>query len=171
MPMSHQNVNCYKFDICNDHALDQSVKEPTRIQDRARNILDLVLSSHPNFIENCNVTAGTCISDHLMVCFNLNFKPKRSKKQPRKVFLYSKGDMSSMRSDLTAFQISFLNGDANLQSAQENWELLKSVLSDLTNEHIPSKMSKASPSKPWITRDVKRQARKKQKLFNKAKST
>ncbi len=39
------------LEICNDHFLDQTVKEPTRISDAAHNILDLVLTSHSNFIE------------------------------------------------------------------------------------------------------------------------
>ena len=93
-----------------------------------------------------------------------------SKEKLRKVFLYSKGDMSSMRCNWHTFQNSFLSGDPDLHSVQENWDSFKPELTAL-NQHIPSKMSRSNPSKSWITRDVWRQARKKQKLYNKAKSS
>ena len=36
------------------------------------------------------------------------------------------------------------------------------------DQHIPSKMSKSFPSKPWITNEIRREAKKKQRLYNKA---
>lgn len=81
-PYANESSKCsLLLDICNEHFLDQTVTEPTRIADATQNILDLVLTSHSNFIETCSVTDG--ISDHLMVCFTLNLKPKANKKQPR----------------------------------------------------------------------------------------
>jgi hypothetical protein len=157
------------LNICNDHFLDQSVKKPTRIVDKARNILDLVLTTHSNFVEDCDVTGG--ISDHLMPIFTLNLKPKYNKKQPRKVFLYSKADKTSLHSDMAAFQTSFFNNSPDQHTVQENWDLFKNEITNLMNKHIPSKMTKPTQSKPWITREIRRQSKKKQRLFNRAKST
>ena len=155
--------------MCNEYFLDQTVKKPTRISGATRNILDLVLTSHTNFVENCDVIDG--LSDHLMVSFTVNFKPRMSKKQPRKIYLYSKGDMTSLRSDIADFQASFFNSNPDQQSVQDNWDAFKFELNHLVDKHILSKMSRANQSKPWITGEVRRLSKKKQRLYNRAKST
>ena len=117
-PYANESSKCaLLLDICNDNLLDQMNNEPTRISGATKNILDLVLTSHSNFIENCRVSGGL-ISDHLMVCFSLNFKPKFCKKQPRKIFLYGKGDITSLRSDLNAFK-AFFSANPDQHTVQE----------------------------------------------------
>ena len=68
------------LDICNDNFLDQMVTKPTRISGATKNILDLVLTTHPGFISNCSVSAG--ISDHEVADFCVNLKPRFNKKVP-----------------------------------------------------------------------------------------
>ena len=168
-PYVNESSKCaLLLDICNNIFLDQVNNEPTTISGATKNIFDLVFDSHPNFIENCRVSGG--LSDHLMLCFSLNFKPKICKKQPRKIFLYGKGDMTSSRSDLNAFQSTFFFANPDQHTVQENWDLFKSNVTGLMDRPIPSKMSRSN-SKPWITRELRRKSKKKQKLFNKAKST
>ena len=46
--------------------------------------------------------------------------------------------------------------------------MFKDTVTSLMDQHIPSKMSKANQSKSWITNDIRRKARKKQRMYNKA---
>ena len=78
-PYAIEPAKCFLLlDICNEYFLDQMVTEPTRISGATKNILDLVLTSHPHFIDSCKVVAG--LSDHEAVCFTINSKPKIKKK-------------------------------------------------------------------------------------------
>ncbi|XP_033628827.1 uncharacterized protein LOC117291298 [Asterias rubens] len=167
-PYAVESAKCSPLlDVCNDFFLDQLVKEPTRISEAAQNILDLVLSTHPNYIEKCKVVPG--ISDHEVVLFTLNLKPKLNKKVPRKVYLYGKANMENLRADMTNFQDSFLNSDPDSRNVQTNWNMFKEKISELMEKHIPSRTSCASHKNPWITREVRRMSKKKQSLYKKAR--
>ena len=65
--MSQANVNCLLTYATSTTWNNESTK-PTRISDPARNILDLMLTSNPNYISKCVVDAG--ISDHEIVMQN-----------------------------------------------------------------------------------------------------
>ena len=82
-PYAIEPLKCAALlDLCNEFFFDQMVTEPTRISGVTKNILDLVLTSHPNFIDQCKVVPG--VSDHEAVTFMLNLKPKFNKKPARK---------------------------------------------------------------------------------------
>ena len=88
-PYAIEPLKCAALvDLCNEFFLDQMVTEPTRISGVTKNILDLFLTSHPNFIDQCKVVPG--VSDHEAVTFMLNFKPKLNKKPARKVFMFGR---------------------------------------------------------------------------------
>lgn len=157
------------LDICNDFFLDQLVTEPTRISGNTKNILDLVLTSHPGHITNCEVTAG--ISDHDAVTFLLNSTPKRTKKMPRKIYLFSKANIPNLQSAIDTWQQDFLSSNPGSRSVQENWDIFKSKITLFMENHIPSKMSKPNNSSPWITNQIRKKIKRKQKLYNKAKQS
>ncbi|KXJ16916.1 putative RNA-directed DNA polymerase from transposon X-element [Exaiptasia diaphana] len=54
---------------------------------------------------------------------------------------------------------------------EEVWQSFTSILWKGIEKFIPSKISKSRRSAPWITQPVQRLIRKKQRLYNKAKST
>ena len=54
-------------------------------------------------------------------------------------------------------------------SAQENFDLLTSFIQDSADEHIPSKTSRSVSSLPWITPEIRRKIRKRNKTYAKAK--
>ena len=69
-PAYGYEINNLFFDILNDFALEQQVKEPTR----STHILDLVLSSQPQLISDVSVIPS--MSDHEAVKFQLNLSVK-----------------------------------------------------------------------------------------------
>ena len=60
--------------------------------------MDLVFTSNESLISSCEVVPG--ISDHDAVLTSIDIKPKATQHQKRSVYLYNKGDMDSIKSDL-----------------------------------------------------------------------
>ena len=69
------------------------------------------------------------------------------------------------------------SGHSDSRSLQENFDLLTSFIEDSAEKHIPSKTDKHIPSKtsrsvssiPWITPEIRRKIRRKNKTHAKAK--
>ena len=75
-----------------------------------------------------------------------------------------------MRKDILEFaKEKYFNGHSDTRSVQENFDLLTSFIQDSTDKHIPSKISRSVSSIPWITPEIRRKIRKKNKTHAKAK--
>ena len=83
-------VNIKLLNIVNNHFLTQQVKQATR----GHNILDLVFTTNPDKVTDL------IMSDHDAIIFDINLKPSTNRKQPRKVFMFKKGNMEAVRNDL-----------------------------------------------------------------------
>ena len=88
------------------------------------------------------------------------------------MYLYPKGDYESMRKDTLEFaKEKYCNGHSDTGSVQENFDLLTSFIQDSADKHIPSKTSRSVSSIPWITSEIRRKIRRKNKTHAKAKKT
>ena len=76
-----------------------------------------------------------------------------------------------MKSDMINFQHSFFNCDPLSHTVQKNWDILNSEIKALVNKHIPTKMTCSKHINPWITKEIRRMCRKKQRLYNKAQAS
>ena len=154
------------IDIMNDHGLEQMVHFPTR----EKNTLDLILTTLPGQFQD--VHSPDKLSDHDIVSGTLKIFIPPIKKPRRKVYLYQKGDYESMRKDTLEFaKEKYFNGHSDTRSVQENFDLLTSFIQDLADKHIPSKTSRSVSSIPWITPEIRRKIRRKNKTHAKAKKT
>ena len=63
----------------------------------------------------------------------------------------------------------FLLSSPELQTVDENWKRISGFLKKCMEDLIPSKMSKSRRHLPWITTDLKRKMRKRDRLFKKAR--
>jgi hypothetical protein len=52
-------------------------------------------------------------------------------------------------------------------STQELWDYFKKELEDSIDENIPQKTARIKDGNPWITRDIKRLIRKRDRLYKK----
>jgi len=77
----------------------------------SNSILDLVATTSPQLIENLQGVPGTGISDHHIVSFNINIKPKTPQKTPRKIYSFHKADISALRNEVDEFTQIFLNSN------------------------------------------------------------
>ena len=86
------------------------------------------------------------------------------------MYLYQKGDYESMTKDAFEFaKEKYFNGFPDTCSVQENFNLITSFIQDLADKHIPSKTSRKVSSVPWITSEIRRKIRRRNKTHAKEK--
>ena len=128
--------------ILTDIMNDHGLEQMVHFPTREKNILDLILTTLPGQFQN--VHSPDKLSDHDIVSGTLTiFIPKEK----------------------------YLNGHSDTRSVQENFDLLTSFIQDSADVHIPSKTSKSVSSTPWITPEIRRKIRRKNKTHAKAKKT
>ena len=125
-------INNNFIEIIEEHSLDQVVQEPTR----QSNILDIVLTTIPSLVKSVIVEPG--MSDHDLVVTDLNIQIKAKKVFPRKVLLYQKGDMDSLKAKLNENFPNFNVNSAN-NTIEECWSDFKNILNNAIEAHIPTK--------------------------------
>ena len=85
--------------IINNHNLEQFADSPTR----QNHILDLIFASTPSLIKE--VQTYPRMSDHEIVVFSINCKrPSINRKASRRIYLYHKGDIPSLKDKLQEFK-------------------------------------------------------------------
>ena len=86
--------------------------------------------------------------------------------------MYQKGNFESMRKDASDFaKDKYFNGYSDNRSVQENFDLITSFIQESADKHIPSKTSRSTSSVPWITHEIKRKNRRRNRTHAKAKKT
>ena len=84
------------------------------------------------------------------------------------MYLSQKGDYESMRKYAFEFaKEKYFDGYPDTRSVQEN--LITSFTQDSVDKHIPSKTSRTVSSGPWITSEIRRKIRRRNKTHAKAK--
>ena len=145
------------------HGLEQLVHFPTR----EKNTLDLLLTSLPGQFQD--IHSPDKLSDHDIVAGTLKVVITPIKKPGRKVYLYQIGDM---RGDAFEFaKEKYFNGFPDTRSIEENFNLITSCIQDSADKHIPSKTGRTVPLVPWITSEIRRKIRRKNKTDVKANKT
>ena len=118
--------------LVQDNFLTQhTVLEPTR----AARVLDIVLSSQKEFVDNVAIQEALGSSDHNQLHFNINIKSVKTKvKQPRRDF--RKGNYTEIRKSLA-----LIDGNDNMKNktATEWWNILRGELDSAIDSYVPMK--------------------------------
>jgi len=127
-----------------DNFLHQMVNKPTR----GRNILDLVITGSPDDIEKWEVCPPFSSSDHDRVEFYLRCPVTRMQTEPRKVYLYSKGNYEALNDEVLKID---WTGILSPKSIEDKWSNFKSEYERLVDSHVPSKWIKCGRRNkpPW----------------------
>ena len=148
------------LDIVQDNFLTQLVKSPTR----ENNILDLVLVTSPDIIEN--VSVGAPFSDHNSITFSILGSPYERRESHKLYYSYANANWAKLR-DLLCYipwHCAFLDDDID-----NNWTAWSDLLFTAIDECIPKRKKSARRHAPWITSDLIKLCRRKKSLYKKAK--
>ena len=145
-------------EILDDHNLQQLVDTPTR----GENILDLFCTNNPTLVSKVSTIPG--LSDHSIVLVESTIRPKVSKVQPRNITLYKKADWEGFKASMSKFKEHVLLNKCKYD-VESLWSDLKQHIEDGIKQHIPSKRVSGKNKLPWVTVDIKRLIRKRDKLF------
>ena len=153
-------------DIMNDHGLKQLMHFPTREKIHWIYYSFLFLVSFRTFTHWTN----SAIVILLLELCEFLFAPIKS--PGRKGYLYQKDVYKSMRKDAFEFaKEKYFKGYPDARSVQENLKLIISFIQDSAYTHIPSKTSRTVSSVPWITSEIRRKIRRRNKTHAKAEKT
>ena len=120
-PQYGYEINDAFIEMVNDKNLSQVVSEPTRFD----NTLDLILTTSPSMVTSCTVKTG--MSDHICVINNINLKLRRPKKTKRKVYLYKKENIKSIKRELKQ-KFGNFKKSSEQEPVEETWQKFKSIL-------------------------------------------
>ena len=117
--------------LVQDNFLTQHVLEPNR----AARVLDIVLSSQKEFVDNVVIHEPLGSSDHSQLHFNINIKSDKIKvKQSRRDF--RRGNYEEIRKSLERID---WNDKMNNKTATECWNILRGELDSAIDSYVPMK--------------------------------
>ena len=146
-PYARESSKChYLMNIWSEYNMEQKVFETNWIVPR-KNILDLNLTLHPNSVKDYQVVDDCVLGD-------IDLQPAVNKKQPRRIFIYSRCDTEGMKLYFETFHDGFFCGVCE-RSTEENWLLFKNFILQTMEKNILSKISRSRASQPWITPPLK----------------
>ena len=96
--------------------------------------------------------------------------PTPMKTKPRNIHLYSKANWTEMKETYNQLTTTiFSSTEMKRRTVNENWIKFKTTLEGLMDKFIPNKKVSRRYNLPWLTSSLKRQCRRKYKMFQKAK--
>ena len=156
---------CQKvIDIFEDFDLTQMQTLPTRFSAN----LDLFACNKPSLVKSVKTIPG--LSDHDCIAVDMDIEAQVNKRPSHKIYLWSKANWAEMKTDTHNFCETYLK-DASARSVDENYTTIEQHLKSMLNTHVPSKMSRTRVDVPWLTQDLKKQCKRKQRLYNKSKKS
>ena len=149
--------------LVQDNFLTQHVFEPTR----AARVLDVVLSSQKEFVDNVEIQEPLGSSDHNQLHFNINIKSDKTKvKQCRRDF--RKGNYREIRKNLA-----HIDWDEKMKNktATECWDILRGELDTAIDSYVPMKKQGKRSKKKHLSKEAFRKMRYKQNMWRVYKHT
>lgn len=165
--MLKTNTNNHLKQIMSKFSLTNLINEPTRITPTSETCLDLILTNHKSIITTYEVLAPFH-SDHCTVAAEVTFKTYKSLSYKKTLWKYEQADLESIKYKLETTNWSFINTLENMNIINETFT--KNLL-DICNECIPKVTLTVRPNdKPWMTNEIRRIMRQRDRLYTKAKS-
>ena len=107
------------------------------------------------------------MSNHEAVTFNVNINPVRNSKPPHKIFQYKSANWDQLKDDINQLTTTYFHMNPSSRDINENWNLFRNNLTSLVDRNISSRNTKAKVHLPWITGEIIRMQRKRNKSYKK----
>lgn len=148
--------------LTHDCFLTQHVMEPTR----SGNVLDLVLTTEPNMVENLIVGEKFSTSDHQMIECDIVTKTKE--KSVIKVrYIYDKADYDKIKTALLEVMWSDL---FESKSLVDMWEIFIAKLQEIIDTYVPKKCYRKQHC-AWMDYKTRKEIKKRYRKWRKYKQT
>ena len=114
------------------------------------------------------VTIAPGISDHNCPLAELDVKPTRRTQTPRRVPIYKKANWDDFERDLKETRDQ-LNKQAYTSSVTELWDKFKGAIITGIEKHIPTKDLKVKDSLPYLTPEIVKLIKRRDRLYKNRK--
>lgn len=149
-------------------ALTQVINTATRIQNGIHNIRDLAFVDRTDLIKDVEVVPSFSNLDHLPLILTLSMQLHDNFPRPNiKIWDYSNTDIAGLIEALANTDWDYITN----RDLDEAVDLLSTAVLRAADKYIPSKTIKIRNDKPWLTSELRREMRKRDRLFKQARST
>ena len=145
------------LNLVQDSFLTQHVLEPTR----GENILDIVLSSQKEFIDNVRICEPLGCSDHNQIYFIIKVKGEQNRKIRYRKNVH-KGRYKDMRKHLAKID---WNNTLENKTATECWNILKREIDCIVEQFVPLKKQGKRSKKKHLSKEAIRKIKYKQTMW------
>ncbi|MCG7878660.1 MAG: reverse transcriptase domain-containing protein [Candidatus Thiodiazotropha endolucinida] len=156
--------------LISSYNFHQLVDEPTHYTENSSSVIDLVLVSKPENALYCDVISPfipNLVRYHCPTVLYLKYRKPVSKTYKRHIWLYDRGDYNEYRHKLTQVNWDQVFVSNNINECAD--KLTDSILK-AARATIPNKTVTIRPNEPeWINAQIKREIRKRKRLFKNAK--
>ena len=147
--------------------LMQLINTATRIQNGTHNIRDLIFIDSPDLVTSSGILSSFCNLDHFpifaVLSFNLSVTNHNNTAQ---VWDYRSTDINSLVDIMTLTDWDSITD----KDVDEATEALTNVLHDAASRCIPIKNVRTRNDKMWVTTELRRHIRKRDRLFKLARA-
>ena len=140
-----------------------------KIPTRNENILDLFLANQPGKLHNTKTLPSLGSSDHDIVFHEISMPIGHPLQPKRNIKLFGKANWDQFKADINTFKETFQQMDDS--DTNSLWNVFKAEIDRLSKLHIPSKTTRSRTDLPWITSLIRRKIHKRDKLYQKVKSS
>ena len=126
--------------------------------------VDIFITNRPSLTSQCHTIPG--LGDHRAISIHSSAQAHRAKPIRRKIYLWRRADIDKLKQDARSFTASFIQTYTIDSSIHTIWYNIKSNLTDLQEQHVPSKFTATRFYQPWITTEIIRISRRKQRAYN-----
>lgn len=157
--------------ICRMYSLYQLITEPTHFWDNSSSLLDVILVSDRNLVDN--YTVGDYFLEnlyryHCTVSTRLKIPKQNSPSFSRHIWNYDRADLTTFKETLAHYN---WQQDLTVNIDQTTDNITNTILKTATNT-IPNKTITIRQNEPpWLNKTIKQMIRKRKRLHSRAKST
>ena len=120
-------------------------------------------------MNTCTPNMG--ISDHeTTILLDINCHAKKVKQPKRQIFMWNRVNTILLKNHVSAEVEVFMNNNTTDTHINDIWSNFKRIVAT-SMDLVPSKLTSTRFTQPWVTRTCKQYIRRKQRAYNRAKST
>ena len=149
-------------DFCDKFCLNNQIKEPTRVTENTKTLIDVMLASHPERYATCG-TLDLGVSDHVLIYAvrkNKLPRPKPRKIEYRSMKRFSEKDFLADLNNVP-WDSAYI-----FDNVDDQWDHWAKLYNEVLDKHAPFKKKYIRGDQlPWITPQLQREISIRNRLF------